>query len=142
MKKNLRRATACILTLLLCLNLCAGAVFAVDDTDETETPAATDTDDTADLESVGTGSVVVEPEAQTSTDSSAQAPTGEGGAPSDASSSKAEAEAQTPGTESGAAAQDDGASQKALHPKRIGRVKAAPTQRGPARKTGLQVVRA
>ena len=109
MKKNLRRATACILTLLLCLNLCAGAVFAVDDTDETETPAATDTDDTADLESVGTGSVVVEPEAQTSTDSSAQAPTGEGGAPSDASSSKAEAEAQTPGTESGAAAQDDGA---------------------------------
>ena len=36
----------------------------------------------------------------------------------------------------------DGASQKALHPKRIGRVKAAPTQRGPARKTGLQVVRA
>lgn len=42
----------------------------------------------------------------------------------------------------GKAAQDDGASQKALHPKRIGRVKAAPTQRGPARKTGLQVVRA
>ena len=36
----------------------------------------------------------------------------------------------------------DGASQKALHPKPKGRVKAAPTQRGPARKTGLQVVRA
>lgn len=110
MKKNLRRATACILTLLLCFNLCAGAVLAADDTVVTEAPAAADTDDTAALESVGTGAVVVEPEGEAPADTSTQPQPTEEGASSDASAPEAETgpEAQAPETETPATAQDAG----------------------------------